>query len=91
MRRILATSTDWMDDAECTNHPSEWWTDTATIRGPRAWRSDVNKQAQAICRTCPVLAECAIYIRHIETPAMYSWGIYAGLRPDQRNRRISVA
>lgn len=85
MRKIIAANVKWMDSATCAGYPSEWWTETHTVRGPKAWKSIHNKRAIDICRDCPVLNQCAEYVLHIEPPAAYAWGIYAALRPDQRN------
>jgi|SRR5829696_7622886 len=46
----------WEDDAECTKHDPEMW--SLPDEAPH-FRAD-NYMAQAICRGCPVRAECDI-------------------------------
>lgn len=69
----MPTALDWMVDASC-RHPSanpDWWWPI----GNGHTKTPDEARAQAICRTCPVLAECAALAQHSAQTA----GIWAGL------------
>lgn len=83
MKKLAESDLSWMENADCSSLPTEWWTETAMIRGPKAWRSEDNNLAQLICQDCPERRTCDRYADDIGA----NWGIYAGLRPDQREAR----
>jgi WhiB family redox-sensing transcriptional regulator len=56
---------DWRDYAECRKHDPE-------LFYPLSATDPTIRQAQAICRRCPVFAQCAIAGRDER------WGIWAG-------------
>ncbi|TRV72570.1 WhiB family transcriptional regulator [Streptomyces sp. 130] len=53
----LPRSYDWRDDAECLRpgHDPELWHPAGTTG---AWAVQI-EEAQAVCRSCPVINECA--------------------------------
>lgn len=70
----------WKHRAACRDQPTEWWF-------PRQTRSsttlnDDNRAAIAICKTCPVAAQCLAHAqRQPETH-----GIWGGLTSEERYR-----
>lgn len=85
---------DWQADAACRGHD-------LNIMFPRTPRHyppiETGKhrsqncplcKAKEICRTCPVLIDCGLYILRIEssTGAAGRWGIWAGMTPGERQR-----
>jgi WhiB family transcriptional regulator, redox-sensing transcriptional regulator len=76
---------DWIKDAACRDQPPEWW-DT-----DRGGHRIVHAQAIAICKTCPVKADCLHYAMENERygcqgAAHARFGIYGGLLPIDRDR-----
>jgi len=59
----------WMDEAACRNHPDPdlWYPDTAALYTPRI------REAQQICASCPVKAECYDFGRDEK------YGIFGGV------------
>lgn len=90
MKPVPITDVQWMTEALCGKN-TEWWTETDLVRGPKTWRSDDNLAAVNICKTCPVINECLTYVMTIERSSGSTWGIYAALRPDQRNELYAAA
>lgn len=68
---------DWHERAACRDHPEPdlWHSDAAGRPGKR-----LNDRAKAVCRGCPVQAECldaGLHQRH---------GIWGGLDPHERRQ-----
>lgn len=49
---------DWRVRAACSPETAEWFW---LVQGHRTKLTLANKAALALCRTCPVIAECARY------------------------------
>lgn len=62
----------WMDDAECLNHDPEIWFPE---------RRNQSDTAIKICRTCPVLNDCANWAK--TNPYATKYGVWAA-RPPQK-------
>lgn len=63
-------SRDWMNRAECRKHPAEvFFPEKPGIHGAKQ-----AMQAIAICRACPVIAECGQYQRDTDS----GFGVWAG-------------
>lgn len=73
---------DWWEFAACARIDPELWF-------PQAYDSSAAQRAKAVCRTCPVLAECLADEPDVEQ----QHGIRAGLtsRRRRRNRREAKA
>lgn len=56
MNRLQLIPTAWMDESACTIRPDQPWLDDD--RGLRA-----STAMAGICRDCPVLDDCAAYVR----------------------------
>ncbi len=89
MKPVPITDVQWMSRSLCRTQPTEWWTETDLVRGPNVWRSEENQAAVSICQACPAINDCLEYVLTIERSSGSTWGIYASLRPDQRNALYS--
>ena len=67
----------WQDSALCTQVGPYLW-DIAAEDG----RTTEAKQAKAICRTCPVMEQCALYA--LDTGIEF--GIYGAMGPRDRRK-----
>lgn len=66
----------WTGDAACREHPADWW---------HPDDGDDKRRALAVCRRCPVQAECLRFILDTE-PADTRTGIWGATTPAQRDR-----
>jgi len=85
---------DWMEYAACSTSdlPSALWTDKPD---GSQWGRSEQAQAVAVCRTCPVAAECLRHALRIEARAdhWHRHGIWGGATPVQRHdlaRQVSA-
>lgn len=69
------TPEEWMRDASCAQVDPELFFAEKADRGLR-------EQAKRVCRSCPVLDECAAYVK--THPQRH--GIWAGKSRDNRSR-----
>ncbi len=70
-----------MTQPACASHPPEmWWPHHRAGRGRHAWPYE--RQAIAICHSCPVEARC---LQHA-LAAGEREGIWGGLLPSERER-----
>ena len=79
---------DWTSSAACRGRPTAIWFPTG-----HGFAEDV---ALAMCRGCPVRADCLADALEHETSADYRFGIRGGLSPAERERlevgrRVDVA
>jgi Transcription factor WhiB len=67
----------WMDDAACAGYPEPdiWYPDTKSLY------SLETRQAQAICATCPVRAECYAFGQEQNYGGIYGGVLFIGRRP----------
>jgi WhiB family redox-sensing transcriptional regulator len=74
----------WVADAACATQPVDLWSDPDERRGrPPKYRRypDPHAEAKAVCRQCPVIADCLAHgIAHDEP------GIWGGLSRQQRHQ-----
>ena len=70
----------WMKEGVCADYlqPDMWW--DASDFFPSRGYSATSRRAIEICRTCPVMAECAQYALDNDERS----GIWGGLTPDVR-------
>lgn len=73
MSEIRQERTGWRADAACAAYPADWWFPE---------NKEDRNAARAICKTCPVLAECLAEV--LAGPPQR--GIRAGLTPYQIRR-----
>lgn len=67
----------WFARAACRNHPTDLW---FANNGRKPYMKS-NREAVAICDTCPVRADCLEYALELPTP----WhGIFGGHNPAER-------
>lgn len=80
----LPTPLPWMEDANCANSdPVLFFAEDSTADGRQRTRL-----ALAICRTCPVAAECLAYA--LETDSRHGiWGATTSTDRRQMKRRAS--
>ena len=67
----MSETGNFWDGAECVNHDPEVWFEKSTER-----------QAIAICETCPLITKCALYA--IQQDEQH--GVWGGLSVDQRKQ-----
>lgn len=72
---------DWRDEAECKNVDPELFFPTS-LKGPGRAQAD---QAKAVCRTCPVIADCLQWALE-STPVPD--GIWGGTDEDERANMV---
>lgn len=73
---------DWRPRAACADNPDAMF--------PRNTAKEI-QAAKAVCRRCPVVAECLAATLHAEAclPRREDlWGIAGGLRPHERRRLL---
>jgi WhiB family redox-sensing transcriptional regulator len=72
---------EWVADARCrtAGFNPEWWF-------PSADDSVTRRRAVAVCRSCPVAAECLNYANRVGEVS----GIWGGRTPEQRRRDLVV-
>ena len=75
------TPQPWMKEGVCRDYesPDDWYGSGRHEPRPHGFPASA-RRAVAICKTCPVMAECAEYA--IERREVY--GIYGGLTPFER-------
>lgn len=69
----------WRELAACRDQPGEIFFEDG--RGPSHYVA-----ARAVCRSCPVRAQCLEYALAVEAIVGYRFGCWAGLSPAQRSR-----
>jgi WhiB family redox-sensing transcriptional regulator len=74
----------WIAAAECAQHPSVSF-DMPGGRPELAERARSTAAAKAICRACPVVAECAAWSLTVPDPVPTQ--IAGGMTPGERHRR----
>src|SRR5260370_42469436 len=73
---------DWQDKARCKDMDPNIFFDNA---------EDKIRQAIEVCLSCPVMAECLAYAIRSEREYPYRYGIFGGLRPEERVRGRKAA
>jgi WhiB family redox-sensing transcriptional regulator len=76
--RPVASAWEWQYEGSCQGMPSELFFHPDGERGPR--RVNREKNAKAICATCPVIAACRAHALAVQEP----YGIWGGLSEDDR-------
>ena len=77
-------SEPWRHKAACNGHDMSWWFPEKT-----GGRNPDTARAVAICRSCPVQANCLAFAQ--EQPEFH--GIWGGLTPEQRRglrRQVTI-
>lgn len=93
-RPVIAESTPapgaWVARAACATHDHDLWFPTPKNTGRRGGPDPEYRRtvaaAKRVCRTCPVLADCAAYITAWPQP-----GIWAGLTENERRQQRRTA
>jgi hypothetical protein len=93
----------WMKQARCAGHEDpELWYRSVDYYGDQydhlpnakaretARRKDRDR-AKALCRACPVIAECRAFIFAYETPGQDRHGIWGGMTPADRTKAAKAA
>jgi WhiB family redox-sensing transcriptional regulator len=80
--RPVTSQWEWQYQGACQGLPSEIFFHPDGERGPR--RVNREKNAKAICATCPVIAACRAHSLAVQEP----YGIWGGLSEDDRTAII---
>jgi WhiB family redox-sensing transcriptional regulator len=80
--RPVTSQWEWQYQGACQGLPSEIFFHPDGERGPR--RVNREKNAKAICATCPVIAVCRAHALAVQEP----YGIWGGLSEDDRTAII---
>ena len=74
----LAQTWQWQQSGACRELPSDVFFHPDGERGPN--RRNREKNAKAVCATCPVIEQCRTHVLTIQEP----YGIWGGLTEDDR-------
>ena len=80
--RPVVSQWEWQHEGSCQGLPSEIFFHPDGERGPR--RTIREKNAKAICATCPVIAACRAHALAVQEP----YGIWGGLSESDREAII---
>jgi WhiB family redox-sensing transcriptional regulator len=76
--RPIQSDWEWQYQAACKGMPTDLFFYSDRERGPRRNRRE--RQAKAICASCPVIKECRDQALRLAEP----YGIWGGLTEDER-------
>ena len=82
---LTGQNTDWMADAPCAEVGGDGWFPGRGEASPLAMRM-CNGDADVGTGPCPVRDQCLDHAMTLETNRELRYGIWGGLRPDQRER-----
>lgn len=74
----VASSYEWQLHGACRGADAALFFLPEAERGPSKRRRE--REAKAICATCPVIAECAAFALSTREP----YGVWGGLTPEER-------
>ena len=76
--RPVLSAWEWQEQGACRELPTEMFFHPDGERGPR--RANREKNAKAVCATCPVIEACRQHALSVQEP----YGIWGGLSEDDR-------
>ena len=79
--RMAQETGNWRTRATCRDYDPEWWFVTGERGRP------ARQRAQAICRGCPVRAECAAWALRYGI----EYGVFGGMTAKERNTQLRRA
>ena len=82
MAKPVAESWEWQLRAACRDLPNRMFFMMGNERGAK--RAEKQEAAKAVCRRCPVLAEC----RHHALTAPERFGVWGGMDEDERRQAL---
>jgi WhiB family redox-sensing transcriptional regulator len=76
--RPVLSAWEWQEKGACRELPTEMFFHPDGERGPR--RANREKNAKAVCATCPVIEACRQHALSVQEP----YGIWGGLSEEDR-------